>query len=342
MDPSIYAALISVGVLGFIFGGGLAYASKKFHVEIDPRAERVLDALPGINCGACGYPGCSAFAEGVVNGEAEPSGCTPGGEGVSEIVSAIMGVEVVTATAPVAVVQCKGGRGEAKQHFQYYGVPDCNAADLVAGGHMACRYGCLGLGSCVRACPFDAMEMNDNDLPVVYDDLCTGCGLCVAACPRNIIALIPREAKVYLGCVSRDRGKKVKDVCSVGCTGCTLCANPKVTPSGAIQMDGYLPVIDFNVEDNLLVAAYKCPTNSFVDKLKHRPKFTITNDCTGTGECVSACPVKDCITGVKGEKFEINPELCISCGRCQPVCPEKAITVIGALAYQEQSLEGVG
>jgi len=265
MDPTIVSSIVAVGGLGILFGAGLALASKKFSVEVDPRVEQVAELLPNANCGACGYPGCSAFAEAVVRGDASVDGCSVGGASVAQEIARILGVEVdFSVEKKVAVVQCQGGKAEAKERFEYRGIEDCAAAELVDGGHKACTYGCLGLGTCVRACPFDAMYMNDNGLPVVIEEKCTGCGICVQVCPRGVMALIPVSQKMYLACVSQDKGKAVREVCSVGCVTCGVCTNPKFVPSGGIVMEGNLPkIVNYKVDD-LPIAWKRCPTNSYV------------------------------------------------------------------------------
>ncbi len=336
MEPLLIPALLSLAGLGAIFGGGLAYASKKFYVEVDPRIAKIIDVLPGSNCGACGKPGCSGFAAAVVSGESEPTGCTAGGPTVAEKIADIMGVEAKTVEPMVAVVRCGGGKKEAKDKYNYFGIKTCAAAKLVDNGHKACEYGCLGFGDCCEACPYDALNMGDNGLPIVDDDKCTGCGLCVIACPRDVMEMIPRSAQIYIACRSKDRGKAVKEVCTVGCTGCSLCANPKNTPSGAIKMEGYLPREDWSIGDSFIVAKYKCPTNSFVDKVKARPKFNIDSNCNSCGECQKVCPVKKCISGSEEEIYVIDQDKCIGCGWCVPVCEPKAIHMIGSLAYHEE------
>ncbi len=264
MDIVVISSILGIGSLGLLFGAGLAYASKKFAVEVDPKIEQILDELPGVNCGGCGYPGCSGYAEAVVKSGAEMTLCAPGGNEVVEKIAEILGVEAVSKDAQVAVVQCQGDNEKAPKRFEYDGVLDCNAANIIMGGDKGCVYGCLGLGSCVNACPFDAMEMRDNGLPYVFEDKCTACGMCVAACPRGIMKIIPVSQKIFLGCVSLDKAKAVKQVCKVGCTGCTLCSKEKVTPSGSIQMEGNLPKIVDITADDLINAVEKCPTKSYV------------------------------------------------------------------------------
>lgn len=264
MDSTIIASVVGLGGMGLVFGALLAYASRIFHVDIDPRIEQVMEVLPGANCGGCGYPGCSGYAEAVVKGEAEINLCAPGGADVVAQIASILGKEDAgTGVAMVAAVQCRGGNEEAATRFIYQGILDCTAAQMIASGFKDCTYGCLGLGNCVKACPFDALRMTSNGLPEVDEDKCTACGLCVKVCPRNIMTLIPKTQRIFVGCVSRDRGKSVKVACKVGCIGCTRCANPKVTPSGSIRMDNNLPQIINPDADDLQSAVESCPTKSF-------------------------------------------------------------------------------
>jgi electron transport complex protein RnfB len=274
MSNVLLSSIATLGGLGLIFGSGLAYAARKFAVKKDPRVEEVMSVLPNTNCGACGQPGCAGLAAAIVAGDAPTTACIAGGQEVAQKVADVMGVEAGSVEPMVAVVQCRGGRKEAKSVAEYEGIEDCDAAMLVAESFKGCRYGCLGFGTCVRACPFDAMVMNENGLPEIIEEKCTGCGNCVNACPKNIIKLIPRSQRVYLGCVSKDRGKGVKEVCTVGCTGCKLCASPKVTASGAVEIVDNKP--EFGPEwSDFEKAVEKCPAGCLVvrkadeSKLEH-------------------------------------------------------------------------
>ena len=267
MSFSITSALIVMGGLGLLFGVGLAVASRIFFVKRDPRVEEVEGVLPGVNCGACGAPGCSGFAEGVVGGKYPANGCTVGGIAVAAEVSKIMGAEAGEFISKLAVVRCRGDRDNCTERALYQGLMDCKAATLIDNGAKGCEYGCLGLGTCVNACPFDAIQMDDNGLPVVNEALCVGCGECVRVCPRGIMAMMPWNQKVFIACVSQDFGKAVKSVCKVGCIGCSICANPKTTADEIITMDGKLPVIHYEKINepwqDLEKAVNKCPTKSF-------------------------------------------------------------------------------
>jgi electron transport complex protein RnfB len=323
-----------LGGMGLLFGLGLAIASKKLAVAIDPRIEKVLSVLPGANCGACGFPGCSGYARAVVENKTETAGCIPGGAKVAHDVADILGVTANAREPMMAVVHCNGGKKEAKERAHYHGIADCHAAVLTGNGSKMCSDGCLGLGTCVRACPFDALSINDNGIAVVNAEKCTGCGKCVAVCPRKLIEIIPRLHKIFIACNNHDRGGKVKQYCTAGCTACTLCV--KATTSGAITMENNIPHLDYSVNENYITAAFKCPQHCFVDLAKKRPKVNIDPVCNGCGECVTACPV-DAISGTKDQRHVVDKEKCIGCGICLDKCPIHAISLWGGLGYAGQT-----
>lgn len=258
-----------LAVLGVGFGVGLAAAARRFRVEIDPRVEAVLATLAGANCGACGYAGCEGYAAAVVRGEAPPDACLPGGPKCAKAIAAIMGLQVGGEHVPKrAVVHCQGAAGVARAQFEYHGVRDCAAAALVQGGPKLCKFGCIGLGTCARACPFGAITMGADGLPVISEVKCTACGACVKACPVHVISLLPTKHRVFLGCSNpAARGPAMKEMCSRGCIKCRLCV--KVTKSGAVEWGENLPRIDFEKWTDPDEAVAKCPMRVFVDQRGH-------------------------------------------------------------------------
>ncbi|ACL70179.1 RnfABCDGE type electron transport complex subunit B [Halothermothrix orenii] len=320
MEPVYVYSLLSMGGLGALLAAGLGIASRTFHVERDKRIDEVEEALPGANCGACGYAGCSSFAEAVVKGEAPVNGCPVGGAEVADKIADIMGLEAEAGEKKVAQVLCNGGWKETRQPAEYMGIESCKAANMVNGGTKACQYGCLGLGDCVAVCPFDAIEMNENGLPEVNYDKCTGCGKCVEACPRGIITLAPLSGKNHIRCSSHDHGKVVKGVCEVGCIGCGICA--RVCPVDAITIEDNLAVIDYDKCINCGLCAEKCPTGAIEFEGRRIEEIHITDKCVGCTRCARACPV-DAIEGSLKEKHEINPETCVKCGICYDTCKVK-------------------
>jgi Na+-translocating ferredoxin:NAD+ oxidoreductase RNF subunit RnfB len=254
----ILIPILTLGVLGLLFGVGLAIASKRFAVQVDPRLDKVHGLLPGSNCGACGGAGCFGFAEGLLSGKFSADACRVASEEMKEKIAHLLGQKLEKKGKKVAVLACAGG-AKVKDRFIYQGVKDCVAANLVLGGQKECAWGCLGFGDCARICPFGAIKMSDEGLPVVDAAKCKACNKCVLICPKKLFSLLPVSGKVYVACSSHDIGKDTKAVCPVGCIACRLCE--KACPVDAIHVIDNLAVIDYH-------------------------------KCTSCGECVKVCPMK--------------------------------------------------
>ena len=260
MDATLLIAIATMGGLGFIFAGDLAIADKKLRVVEDPKIALVNDALPAANCGGCGYAGCYDFAVKVVAGEASVTGCPVGGDETAQQLADIMGVDAGSSVKMLPVILCRGGNSEGvKKMAEYYGPLSCSAMDIVSGGDKLCYHGCLAGGDCVEACPFDAMVMNDNGLPEVIEDLCTGCANCEKACPRDVIEMHPSDREVFVLCKSHDDPKKSKEVCSVSCMGCGICARKS---DGGVEMDNFLAQINYDKLDVDKIPFEKCKTGA--------------------------------------------------------------------------------
>jgi RnfABCDGE-type electron transport complex B subunit len=265
----ILIAILTLGSLGLLFGVGLAVASKRLKVEVDPRLEKIHGLLPGSNCGACGGAGCFGFAEEILSGKKKIDACRVSEDSVKEAIAGILGRELKKDVKKIAVLYCAGGV-KVKDKFIYDGIEDCIAANQVLGGMKECVFGCLGLGTCVKVCPFDAIKMSVPDgLPVVDENKCKACNKCILACPKKLFSLVPAThtvypahvhmGGVYVACMSHDSGKDTKAVCPVGCIACKLCE--KACPVDAIHVIDNLAVIDYN-------------------------------KCTFCGKCVEVCPMK--------------------------------------------------
>lgn len=255
----ILIAAVIVAVIGLILGLFLGVAGEKFKVEVDEKEVAVRAELPGNNCGGCGYAGCDGLAAAIAKGEAEVSACPVGGADCAARIGEIMGISAGNAKKMVAFVKCAGTCDKTNTDYEYYGVEDCKMLSFVPnGGPKTCNYGCLGYGSCVKACPFDAIHIIDG-VAKVDKDQCKACKKCIAACPKNLIELVPYDSKHLVQCSSKDRGVDVKKGCQVGCIGCKMCE--KVCEVGAITVTDNVAHID-------------------------------TEKCTNCGKCAEKCPVK--------------------------------------------------
>lgn len=256
---AILIAVAVVGGVGLFLGLFLGAAGILFKVEVDEKEEAVLGALPGNNCGGCGFPGCSGLAAAIAKGEAPVNACPVGGEAVGKVIAEIMGVEAEESVRMTAFVKCAGTCDKTTQNYEYSGVKDCAMVKYVPdGGAKSCGHGCLGFGNCMKACPFGAISIQDG-IAAVDKDKCKACSKCVAACPKNLIELIPYDAKAVVACSSKDKGPVAMKACKSACIGCGLCV--KACPNEAIT------VTDFHAH---------------IDQSK----------CTGCGACKEKCPKK--------------------------------------------------
>jgi len=254
-------------LLAVFVGWALGVADRKLYVAVDPKITAVNAALPGANCGGCGYVGCGDYAEAVVTKGAAVNLCGPGGPSCSQAIAGILGVAVDQSWPKRPIVHCTAERKDRLQSVEYrYGDKTCQAANLV-NGVQGCVYGCLGFGDCVAACDYDAIEVKNGLARVVYDK-CIGCGACAKACPRNIISMVPFKSSRILAvlCSSKDVGKEVRDVCNVGCVACKLCEKG----SALFKLVNNVPTIDYDRYDpkaskaELDKVVEKCPREALV------------------------------------------------------------------------------
>lgn len=260
MTNIIYPVLILAG-LGLLFGVLLSIASMAFAVKIDPKIGAVLDALPGANCGACGYPGCEGLAEAIAKGKAPVNSCPIGGQKVADNVAEIMGLNAANVERNVATVLCQGDKDKAKDKYNYEGLNDCRVEIGLADGSKACPYGCLGCGTCYDVCDFDAIRMIDG-IAVIDKDKCTACMKCIDICPKSIIKLVPYEQDVVVKCMSEDVGRDVRGYCDIGCIACRICV--KNCPEDAFIFEDNLARIDYSKCTNCGICVEKCPTKCIV------------------------------------------------------------------------------
>ena len=256
MFIDVLTALVVVAAVGLIFGILLALFGHFFGVEENENTQKIRAALPGINCGACGFKGCNDYAEALANGKAKPNLCIPGAEATAKEIGEILGIEVETPKDMIAFVHCNGDCNVTVDKAVYEGIATCKARNMLYGGPKACSYGCLGCGDCANVCVAHAISIV-NGVAVVDTSRCVGCGLCAKECPKKIISMIPQEAAVSVYCFNKDKGADARKACKNACIGCKKCE--KVCPTNAISVVNNCAQIDYT-------------------------------NCTGCGLCVENCP----------------------------------------------------
>ena len=236
--------VLMFAVMGLVAGILLTVVSKLFEVKTDPRTEEVNEALPQINCGACGYTGCDGYAKALAEGGVKTNLCIPGADAVSQKISDILGVEFEDTVEQVATVRCCGNCENTEKKAIYSGIESCAAAKLIFGGDNTCAFGCLGRGDCAAACPYGAICMDDG-IARVDSRKCVGCGLCASRCPQKIIHLMPDVKRQVIACSNKQKGADAVKVCKASCIGCGLCA--KACPAGAITVTDSLASINYEI-----------------------------------------------------------------------------------------------
>jgi RnfABCDGE-type electron transport complex B subunit len=262
----ILIPVLILGSLGLIFGAGLAIASKSLAVKTDTRLEAIHGLLPGSNCGACGGAGCFGFAESLLSGKLPLEACKVSTEAVKERIAGLLGTKFEKKIKTVAVLHCNGGKNRVKDRFVYQGIEDCILANLVLGGQKECVWGCLGFATCVKVCPFGAITMSEEKLPLIRQDKCKACGKCVKACPKHLFSLIPVAQSIYVACSSHDPGKDTKAVCPVGCISCGICTKVKDSPFYLKDNLSYIDYKNATHKEALQEARAKCPTKCILSR----------------------------------------------------------------------------
>ena len=260
IDPILLAVLIVAGI-GILAGFLLAILSKIMAVPVDEKAAAIEEILPGANCGACGFSGCSGYAAALSEGKTADTGlCGPGGSEVSAKIAALTGGAAASIEPMTALVYCRGDAEHANKKMEYSGVQSCKLAAQLFGGDKSCIYGCIGLGDCARACPYQAIMLCDG-VAVVSPELCRACKKCMTVCPKGIIGLVPKsQASAAVLCKNRDKGALTRKECAAGCIGCTKCV--KACPAGAVSMEQNAAVVDASKCTACGACAEGCPTGA--------------------------------------------------------------------------------
>jgi Na+-translocating ferredoxin:NAD+ oxidoreductase RNF subunit RnfB len=255
----ILLAIAIVAGIGLVAGTGLGVAAIVMHVPTDERVRRLTQALPGANCGACGFSGCEGYAGAIASGAAATNLCIPGGGGTARVLAEIMGTQAQAVIPLRALVCCNGTHANCKLSYEYRGEQSCAAASLLYSGQKQCNYGCLGFGDCAAACPQGAITVR-NGVALVDERVCVGCALCVAVCPKKIITMVEQQGKAVNLCCSQTPGALCRKQCSASCIGCKICE--KQCPHGAVKVEHNVAKVEAALCTGCGLCAAKCPTKS--------------------------------------------------------------------------------
>jgi len=258
----VLAAVLTLTGLCLLLATALIIANKLFFVQTNEKLEILQSLLPQNNCGACGYPGCSAFAEALLNNETQPVRCSVSTAEQHQTIANFLGIDVGKMEKQVARLACAGGNNVARQSVKYQGMKNCRAASLVNGGGKSCSWGCLGYGDCADVCQFNAISMDKHRLPIVDSDLCTACGDCVEVCPKNLFSLQAISHQLWVACNNCNAGDELLSSCQVACTSCERCVFD--APSGLMTMQNNLPIINYTKSEQSSVPIQRCPTGAII------------------------------------------------------------------------------
>jgi Na+-translocating ferredoxin:NAD+ oxidoreductase RNF subunit RnfB len=267
----VLTSILTLGGIAIALSIILVIVNKKLYVPEDPRIDIVEEMLPSTNCGACGFPGCRAFSEALVKGDALPGKCTVSSDEGRQEIATFLGVDVGAQEKVVARLACAGGINVSRKRAYYQGHNTCRGAALVGGGGKSCSWGCLGIGDCEVVCDFDAIYMNEYELPVVIEDKCTACGDCVEICPKELFSLHPVSHRLWVACKNLEHGDDILEDCEVACTACGRCEMD--APENLITIKNNLPVIDYTQKHDTKNPIQRCPTGAIVWLNEHGPEY---------------------------------------------------------------------